>query len=165
MIDISTIKIWLLILASFFVALALTFLRLPGWAEWIYPQWLVVMVLSWVFVMPYRVNVGIAWLVGFLLDILYNTPIGENALALVVAAYVIIMFGEEIKLLIFWKKAAIIFGLIVWCQLLPLLLQAYLGKYFNFWPILSRAIISAAMWLVIVQLFNYKRRSYFESYY
>ena len=166
MIAVSTeIKICLLILASFLLALALMLLHLPNWVKWIYPEWLVVMVLYWVFIMPYRVNIGIAWLVGFLLDILYNTPVGENALALVLAAYFIIAFSRKINLLDFWKKAAVIFGLVVWCQLLPLLLSACLGKHFNFWPIFSRAIMSALLWLVIVLLFNYKRRSYFESYY
>ncbi|CAL7964307.1 Rod shape-determining protein MreD [Gammaproteobacteria bacterium] len=159
------IKIWLLILASFLAALALMLLRLPNWVEWIYPEWLVVVVLYWVFAMPYRVNVGVAWLVGFLLDILYNIPVGENALALVVAAYFTATFSRKISLLDFWKKAAVIFGLIVWCQLLPLLLSACLSKHISFWPIFSRAVMSTLVWLIIALLFNYKRRSYFESYY
>ncbi|MEI8054583.1 MAG: rod shape-determining protein MreD [bacterium] len=159
------IKIWFLILSSFLVALVLMLVHLPSWSKWIYPEWLIVVVLYWAFAMPYRVNIGTAWLVGFLLDILYNVPVGGNALALVLAVYFIATFSSKINLLDFWKKAAVVFGLIVWCQLLPLLLSACLGKHFNFWPILSRSIMSTLVWLVVVLLFNYKRRSYFESYY
>jgi rod shape-determining protein MreD len=158
------IKIWFLILASFLMAAVLMLLHLPNWVKWIYPEWLVVVTLYWAFTMPYRVNVGIAWLVGFLLDILYNAPIGEHALALILAVYFLITFSRKINLLNFRKKAVVIFGLIVWCQLLPLLLSACLGKQFNFWPIFSRGLMSALVWLVMVLLFNYKRRSYFESY-
>lgn len=158
-------KLWFLILSSFLAAVMFTFLHLPNWAKWIYPEWLVVVVFYWAFAMPYRVNVGVAWLVGFLLDIVYNAPIGENALALVLAAYFIVTFGRRINLLSFWKKAAVIFGLFMWCQVLPLLLSAYLGKYLSFWPIFSRAIMSTLVWLAIVSLFNSRRRSYFESHY
>ena len=161
----AKIKAWLLILSSFFVAFMFMFLNLPNWVEWICPQWLVVMVLFWAFTVPYRVNVGVAWVVGFLLDMLYNVPVGENALALVTATYFIILFSKKIKLLSFWKKTAVVFGLFIWCQLLPLLMQAFLGKHFVFWPIFSRAVISTLVWLLVELWFNYKKRLYFESYY
>ena len=160
----TELKIWLTISLSFFVALMLVFLHLPNWAEWVYPQWLVLVVLYWAFIMPQRVNVGIAWLIGFLLDILYNTPVGENASVLVLITYFIIKFGPTSRLLNFWKKAVISFGLIMLCQLLPLLMQVYLGGAFNFWPMLTRAIIGTLIWLLVVVSFNRQRKSYFESY-
>ncbi|EKE01957.1 MAG: hypothetical protein ACD_21C00015G0004 [uncultured bacterium] len=156
---------WSVIFVSFLVALIFTVLHLPSWIEWVYPEWLVITVLYWAFVMPQRVNVGIAWLVGVFLDMLYNAPIGEHALALVLVIYFVIKFGEKIRLLCFWKKAVVVFSLIISCQLLPALMQVYLGGRFCFWSILSRAIASTLIWLIIVLLFDYKRRLYFESYY
>jgi rod shape-determining protein MreD len=158
-------KIWLIILSSFFGALMLMLLHLPNWVEWIYPQWLVLLVLYWSFTMPQRVNVGVAWLAGFFLDILYNAPIGEHALALVLAVFFITKFRGKIELLYFWKKAAVVFCLIIGCQLLPLLMQFCLGSRFYFWPIFSQAIISTLVWLIVESLFNYKRKLYLERYY
>lgn len=161
----AEIKSWLLILTSFFVALVLMFLRLPSWSIWICPQWLGIVVLYWAWIMPQRVNVGVAWLVGVLLDFLYHTPVGENALALVLATYLIIKFREKFRLLYFWKKVLVLFSLIAWCQFLPFLMQVYLGEGTDFWPILTQGIVGTFVWLVIAVLFNRRRKLYFESYY
>jgi rod shape-determining protein MreD len=161
----TQIKNWLLILIGFFTAFVLMFFRLPSWAEWICPQWLVLLLLYFAWAMPYRVNIGVAWIIGILLDLLYNVPVGEHALVLVLATYFVVRFSEKIESLDFWKKFFAIFGLIAGCQLLPGLMQIYLGVHFNFWPILSRSIMSAGVWLIIDLLFSKQRRIYFENYY
>jgi rod shape-determining protein MreD len=159
-------KDWLRIISSLFLAVVLMFLCVPsGISEWIYPPWLILVALYWIWFMPQRVSIGIAWLVGVLLDILYNVPVGEYALALVLAAYFIVKFSAKIESLGFWEKNAVVFGLITWCQLLPWLMQVFLGKYFNFWPIFSRAMVGALVWLIIVFWFNRQRKSHFENYY
>ena len=159
---VQEIKLWLLLIASFFIALLLTFLRLPIWGIWIYPQWLGLMVLVWAWLMPQRVNVGVAWLVGILLDFLYDTPVGTNALALVLATYLLIKVREKIG---FGVKFLVVLSLTVGWQLLPQLIQLLLGKPAALWPVLSRSIVSLLVWLIIVLWFNRKQKWYFESSY
>jgi len=156
---------WLLILASFFVVFVLTFLQVPSWCEWVYPQWLVLVVLYWSFVAPQRVNTGVAWLVGVFLDILYNAPIGEYALILVLAVYLLNKFERKINLLSFGKKIVILFGFVVTWQLLPTLIQFFLGKQFYFWSALSQSVIGALVWLTALFLNDSKSRPQFENYY
>lgn len=158
-------KTRLQILFTFVLALALMSLHVPSLVKWIYPQWLIIVVLYWAFATPHLVNVGVACMIGFLLDFMYNAPVGENAVALITATYFIIFFSKQIKLFIFWKKVAAIFGLMIWCKLLPLLLQICLDKYFISWSALGQAVASTLVWLFIEWWFNYKRRSYFEIYY
>ena len=161
------IKEWLIITVSFFVALALMFLRLPVWvATWLYPQWLILIALYWVWVMPQRVNVGVAWLMGILLDILYNVPVGEHALALVIAAYFMTRFSVKIALLDFWGKIGAMFAMVTMSQLLPSVIRFFSGEsHPHFWPIISRSIVGALVWLVIVFCSNQRSKNNLENYY
>ena len=68
-------------------------------------------------------------------------------------------FRHKIIPLGFWKTSLVIFGLIMFYQLLLFLMQSYLGDYFNFWSILGGAIVSALVWpLLALLLFNYQQK-------
>ena len=60
------------IILSFVIALMLDVLPLPNWAEWFRPEWMVMVLIFWVLVLPQRVNVGVAWVVGLVLDVVNN---------------------------------------------------------------------------------------------
>lgn len=54
------------ILLSFIIALLLTTIPLPGLlADW-RPAWVAMMLIYWCIVLPERVGVGIAWLLGLI---------------------------------------------------------------------------------------------------
>lgn len=155
----TIIKTWVLILLSFLVSWILMFLQLPTWFDWLRPSWVVLVLLYWVLVMPQCVNVGFAWVIGILLDIVYNVPIGENAVGLVLLAYIVVKFRQKIMLLGFWKMSIVIFSLIMLHQLLRFLMQAYLGDYFNALSILGSATISALVWpFLALLLFNCQKK-------
>lgn len=151
---------------SFFIALTLTFIDLPTWADWIYPEFLVIVLLYWIYTSCAYVNIGMAFLVGIALDIILDTPIGEHALVLILAAYFIIKFNSKIHLLDFEKRLALVFGLIFWCQFAPLLIQFCLGQSAFFWlsslKILIKTLSSTLLWLVLPILLNRKKRINFE---
>jgi rod shape-determining protein MreD len=112
MLNITLVKTWIIIGISLLAALFLTYLPLPIWANFFRPEWLVLVVLFWVLVMPYRVSVGIAWLLGLVLDVADGSILGVHALALVVAAYVVIRFRARIfRFSLLWQSCVI--GLVV----------------------------------------------------
>jgi rod shape-determining protein MreD len=157
-------RTWLLIGVTVLVALMLMFLRLPHWAEWLRPQWPVLVVLYWAMMLPERVNIGFAWVLGLLLDVWYNTPLGINALSLMLVTYFMTQFAARIKSLTYWQVSIIVLGLVILYQILPYLLQAYLGASYGFSLILSRACVSALLWpLVVFVLFNYRRKLNLET--
>jgi len=153
---------YLIVAASFFIALALTFVDLPSWANYIYPEYLVIVLLYWIYTSYTYVNIGMAFLVGIILDMVYDAPIGEHALVLVLAAYFIIKFNSKIHALDFEKRLVVIFGLIFWCQFAPLLIQFCLGQLSFFWlssvKILVKALFGTLLWLVLPILLNTKKR-------
>ena len=62
---------------SIIIALMLTILPLPLWAAWFRPEWLVLVAIYWSIALPHRFNIGVAWLLGLLLDALSGTILGD----------------------------------------------------------------------------------------
>ena len=63
------------------------FLRLPIGFDWLGSLWIVLILLYWALMTPQYVNVGVAWFVGFILDIVYKVTIGEHALVLLLSYF------------------------------------------------------------------------------
>jgi rod shape-determining protein MreD len=105
-------KTWLIIAFSILAALFLTYLPLPNWANFFRPEWFVLVLLFWVLIMPYRVSVGTAWILGLLLDVADGSILGIHALAFVIVAYLVVRFRTRIiRYSLAWQSAVI--GLIV----------------------------------------------------
>ena len=143
----QTVRAYLLILISIALALVLTFIRIPHHIAWLQPAWLIIIVLYWSLMAPQYINVGTAFFVGFMLDIMYNAPIGENCFALVLVCFLTTKFRHRIIPLGFWKSSLVIFGLALTYQLLKFLMQFFIGEYFNTWIILGGALTSALIWI------------------
>ncbi len=77
-----------LVFISLLTALLLQVLPLPAWSNSFRPDWILLVVLCWIMLMPWRINVGIAWLMGFILDGLSGSLLGEHALALLIPAFI-----------------------------------------------------------------------------
>lgn len=75
--------IWL----TLFVGLVLAVWPLPEAIRPFWPSWIALVLVYWAMALPHRVNVGIFWLIGILLDVLNGALLGEHALALAVLAF------------------------------------------------------------------------------
>jgi rod shape-determining protein MreD len=78
---------WFAILMTFVVALVLAFLPMPEWTIWLRPTWVLMVLIYWAMMTPYRVNVGTAWFIGLIVDLLNGTLLGEHALAYTLVIY------------------------------------------------------------------------------
>ena len=93
------------ILCCFIAGFVLTVLPLPPWADNIRPLWIVLLVIYWVMAIPNRINLGIAWFCGLLLDALSNTLLGEQALALLLVAYIAYKLHRRVRVYPLWQQA------------------------------------------------------------
>ena len=78
---------WVAIFMSLIAALMLTLLPIPAWAVWLRPAWVLMVLIYWTMTVPYRVNIGVAFIVGLIMDLLTGTLLGEHALALTIVIY------------------------------------------------------------------------------
>lgn len=162
--EMNIIKMPLFVVLTFLVAFGLAILPLPYWADWFRPEWVVLVVMYWSLTISSRVNVGVAWLVGLLLDVLYNVPLGQHALALVLVTYFTVRFSARLPFFSFWQKMLVLFGLIIFYQLMLLYLRGAGFAYTTLFICFSRALISTAIWLWLVLILgDYQHRFDIES--
>ena len=90
-------RIWPVVI-FLLVALSLEVAPLPDSAAPWRPPWMALAVIYWSMRQPGRYGVGIAWLIGLLLDVLKGAVLGQHALALSAAAYVTIVLGAYVPL-------------------------------------------------------------------
>lgn len=154
------IKTPILIALTFVVAMFLSILPYPHWFIWLQPSWVALLMITWTLIMPNKVGVGVAWLMGIWLDVLLNLPLGANALTLVIVAYLTIKFQNKIKPLYLWQKTAIVFGLILFYQIGLCALQSILGYSCWVWISISQAVVSTIVWPVVVVFILYYHRRY-----
>jgi rod shape-determining protein MreD len=113
---------------TLFIAMILTFLPMPGWTAWARPAWVLLVLIYWAMVTPSRVNVGIAWLVGLLMDILTGTMLGEHALALTVVVYLAYRARMRIKMYHLLQQSLSILIFIFIYQLIIFCIQGFVGE-------------------------------------
>ena len=74
---------------SLLAALLLTVIPVPYQLTLFRPDWALLVVMYWTLALPRRVNIGTAFVVGFLTDVLVGTVLGVNALAFSVVSFVV----------------------------------------------------------------------------
>ena len=104
--------------ASFIVALTLTMLPLPHWAELFRPEWVALALIYWCMALPERVGVGVGWSMGILLDVVKGTLLGQNALALTLIAYLTLRLHQRVRVFPLWQQALFVFILVALDQML-----------------------------------------------
>lgn len=148
------------ILVSFIIAFLLTTIPLPGWlADW-RPAWVVMMVIYWCIVLPERVGVAIAWVLGLLLDVYTGTLLGQNALGLSVIAYLTLRLHKQIRIFPPLQQSVLICIYLLLFQFFTLWIRGIIGvppQHWTFWaPVLS----SMLLWPIFFIIMRNIRRKY-----
>lgn len=82
----------LLVFSSVALAMILTLIPLPAWIGIGRPAFFAATVVYWALMQPRSFGVISAWICGLFLDASYSTPLGEHALALAAAAFLVYRF-------------------------------------------------------------------------
>lgn len=134
------------IFASFVIALMLVALPLPGWAEHLRPQWVVLVMIYWCMALPHRFGIGFSWLAGLFVDVLTGALLGQHALAYAVVAYVVIKLYQRVRVFPLWQQALLVFVLVLLSQLLTLWIKGAIGKVPDSWTYWLPSITSTLIW-------------------
>ena len=90
--QVNIIVVWL----SFIVALVLMLIKFPMAIESFVPNYVPMVVLYWVIVAPSKVNIGIGWFIGLMVDFLVGSTIGLHAIAIGFMVWIIVTQFENI---------------------------------------------------------------------
>ena len=141
------------ILVSFIIAFLLTTIPLPGWlADW-RPAWVVMMVIYWCIILPERVGVAIAWVLGLLLDVYTGTLLGQNALGLSVIAYLTLSLHKQIRIFPPLQQSVLICIYLLLFQFFTLWIRGIIGvppQHWAFWaPVLSSMLLWPIFFIIM----------------
>ena len=100
-----------IIVISFVLALVLSILPLPAWAETLRPQWLLLVLIYWSLISPQQVGITTGWFTGLLLDVMTGTLLGAHAMSLALVAYITMNIYQRARIFPLWQQSLLVFAL------------------------------------------------------
>ena len=120
-------RIWV-VPVTLAVALFLSILPVPEWAEELRPQWVAMVLIYWSLALPSRVGVVWAWCTGLVLDVTTGTVLGQHALSLAVVAWLAVELHARIRVFPLAQQAVSIWVLLLVERLLSMWVVGATGQ-------------------------------------
>jgi rod shape-determining protein MreD len=115
------------VIVTLAIALILSVWQLPDAAAAFWPRWAVLVTIYWCLALPDRIGIGIAWIVGLLLDVLAGTMLGEHALALSLIAFLVLRLHLQVRAFPLWQQTLTVAVLVGLYQLVLYLVDGAIG--------------------------------------
>ncbi len=133
------------VLITILLGFMLMIVPLPATVEPFRPDWLALIMVFWAMSAPRRYSVGIAWLLGMVLDVAQGTLLGQHALALCVIVYITVKFHLLMRVFPLLQLTATVFALLALYQFLLFWINGVAGvsaSAIEYWgPVVSGTII------------------------
>ena len=146
-------KRWILP-ASLVVALLLGLLPLPEPLQPLRPYWLALVLAYWVIEAPERVGLGIAFASGVVADLVYGGVLGEQALRLVILAFILQRFRARIRFFPMSQQVLAIGGLLFNDRIVSAVVHITVGEPTLPWAYWWAPALGMALWPLIFILLD-----------
>ena len=123
----SRLRIGWILPVSLLAALLLGLLPLPAAIAPLRPYWLALVVAYWVLEEPERAGLGFAFLIGIVADLVFGSLLGEQALRLVILAFILQRFRARLRFFPLSQQALLIGGLLLNDRIVTMLVHMALG--------------------------------------
>ncbi len=155
--------LWVIVV-TFVVAMVLAIVPLsdavPVELGYLRPQWVVLVLIYWVIALPQRVGIGVAWVVGLIVDVLLGSLLGQHAIAFIIVAYIASSLYQRLRMFSLWQQSMIVFAIIGLNQLIDFWIESIVGfGDWNVWYLLA-SVVSALLWPSVFLLLRYLRRQF-----
>ncbi len=97
------------------------------------PYWVAMVVIYWSLETQDMISLGLAFLIGLVLDILSGSLMGLHALSLVVMVFLVQRFRSRLRFFPPWQQALSILGLLVNDRIILIWITALLGEPIPTW--------------------------------
>jgi len=98
---------------TFIAAVVLTLVPLPPMLEVFRPYWVALVMIYWCLETHELITLGMAFIVGILLDLLTGSLLGLHALSLIIVVYLVTRFRARLRFFPPWQQALSVFALLI----------------------------------------------------
>ncbi len=146
------------VLLSLLAALALTIVPLPDPIAPLRPDWVLLVLVYWGMAFPRRVGILVAFVAGLFLDVLQQHLLGQNALTLAVAMFIVLQIYPRMRVFPVWQQAMVIAFLVALTRLVQIWIQGAIGLPPGSVWYWSPVVTSALLWPVVYHILRETRR-------
>ena len=135
-----------IIIISLAVAFALALIPLPSMLDMLRPYWVALVLIYWCLETQGIVSLGLAFLLGLLLDLLTGSLLGLHALSLVIMVYLVSRFRARLRFFPPWQQALSVLALLINDRIILIWIISLRGEpmpTLDFW---LPAIIGTLLW-------------------
>ncbi len=118
---------WLFV-GSLLLSLFLLLLPLPDVVKPFKPYWPLLVLVYWALEAPERVNLGLAFVMGLGADLLDGALLGDQALRLTIAVFLVMRFRSRLRFFPMWQQTLAVLVLLLNNRLLQLVIRLFAGE-------------------------------------
>ena len=148
-----------LVVITFLVAFILTVLPLPDVLTWLRPYWVAMVLIYWTVEVPDQLSMGVAFMLGLLLDLLTGTLAGMHALGLVIVFYIVQRFRLRMRFFPLWQQALAVGGILLNDRIVYTWIHSLAGQGAPGWHIFLAPVAGLLIWPWIFLLLDRARQS------
>ena len=145
---------------TFLAALILSVVPMPAPFDAARPMWLAMVVAYWTMALPHRVGLLTAWVAGLATDVLAGELFGQNALVLVLVAWLMLLLYQRIRRFPLWQQSLVMLPVLGIAQMVALWLNSLAGNRPPTLLYLLPAVISAILWPWVFSVLRGLRRRF-----
>jgi len=135
-----------LIFLTIMVAVLLSLLPLPDFLLPFKPYWVALVVIYWSLETHDMISLGLAFLIGLVVDVLSGSLMGLHALSLVVMVFLVQRFRFRLRFFPPWQQALSVLGLLVNDRIILIWITALLGEPLPIWKYWLPPLVGMALW-------------------
>ncbi len=125
-------------------------LNLLPWGHWFgIPDFVALVLVFWSIHQPRKVGIGIAFMMGLLMDVHDASLLGENALSYTLLSYFSIMIHRRVLWFKVPTQAAHVLPLMLLMQVVQLVVRMLVSGKFPGWLYFTESLVAAALWPVV----------------
>jgi rod shape-determining protein MreD len=112
---------------SVLLALILQALPLPTWLEAVRPSFVGIVVIYWAIYAPHAGGIFAPWLAGLALDVFKGDVLGQNALAIVLVAYITMSLHQRLRNQTLIQQSLFVFAMLTLNEAVVWIIEGWTG--------------------------------------
>ena len=148
----------IIIILTLFLGLIFSLIILP--LGYVAPEWLLLINIYWAIALPSNNKIFLAFLSGFLVDIVLGQPLGISSLSYVIFIYIILNLYNSLRYMTITQQMVVIFFLLLIKQHFFIWTFYVFGLNIDYQSLIISSFMTSALWPAIYFSLRFIRRKF-----